>query len=131
MVWVLAAGISASPICAEELQQRVLQKGIYVADADSKDSEDNCADVRKDCPDVAKRFAGDSSWGEYFAAVCLESNKSKCVCSADVVYPPLAGNDGSPAVNAAFKKIAEGYACTADTAKTELSTRSRSIRGKS
>jgi hypothetical protein len=120
ILWTLAASIPASPTCAQAFEQRVLQKGIYVADADSRDNEANCAEARKQCPEVAKRFAGDSFWGEYFAGVCLESNKSKCVCSADVVYPALVAKDGSPAVNAALKKIAEGYACTAETAITRL-----------
>ncbi len=69
---------------------------------------------------MATRFANDPFWGRYFAAVCQEKNKGKCVCSADVVYPVLIGKDKSPAVNKAMKKIADGYACTAGMAITQL-----------
>jgi hypothetical protein len=118
MMWAVAATLSASPLCAVELQQRVLQKGIFAFA--SRDSDGSCAAARKDCPEVAKRVGQDSFWGEYYAAVCLESNKSKCVCSADVVYPVLTGKEASPAVNTALKKIAQGYVCTKELAITSL-----------
>ncbi len=117
-MWVLAAGLSAPPLLAAEFRQSVLQNGIYAFD--KYDDPSICADVRKDCPGVATRFAKDPFWGRYFAAVCDEKNKGKCVCSADVVYPVLIGKDKSSVVNKAMKKIADGYACTAGMAITQL-----------
>ena len=110
--------LHANASLAGEIHRIVLQDGIY--SFNSRDSDGECAAARKACPDIAEQYKDSPFWGRYFAAVCAKKNASKCVCDADIAYPTLAGDPGSEAVNAAFKKIADGYACSKEMAITKL-----------
>jgi hypothetical protein len=119
LLWPLCWSILHSDeIVAVEIHQAVLQKGIYTFDSADVDGE--CAAERKGCPDIAEQFKNSPLWGTYFAAVCAEENKNRCVCEADITYPALAPDKGSEAVNEAFKRIADRYACSAGIAITTL-----------
>lgn len=104
---------------AVDIQQTVLQNGVYTFDSED-DVDGICLRARQDwCEGMGQR-ANDPFWGRHVSAVCTNENKSKCVCDADVEYPMIIHNEGGSEVNKAFKKIADDYACSAGTAITKL-----------
>ena len=100
------------------VRKAVLQDGVQTFSA-ANDSEGFCKIDSATCSEFKRRDDGNATDG-YMRAACQPKNRGRCVCDAKVAYPVISGGAHAGALNDAFRRIAAGYRCNADTAVARL-----------